>query len=168
MHITENLKSFIIYLQYQRVTIIPAHSHTLIFTMQYEPITDKKRKFDNADSYISTELPQENFMFLQIIHEYPYNCLVKIDPMQDKSIYEDLLEFEKSKITIQMNNYELESLYTLYPGNVCHPETHTTWLEFFHNNSLRKTSEKSQHIILDRENLHKIQKAHWFVSFCSR
>ena len=132
--------------------------------MQHEPIPDKKRKIDTADSCISTELPQENFMFLQIIDEYPYNYLVKIDPVQDKTIYEDLLEFEKSKITIQMNNYEPKSPYTLYEGNICRPERHTAWLEFFHNISLRKI-EKSEHIMLNRENSHKSQIARWFGSF---
>jgi len=110
------------------------------------------------------ELPQENCMFLQIIHEYPYSYLVKIDPVQDKSTYEDLLEFEKSKLTIQMNNYEPESFYILYTVNVCCPERHG----FLHNISLRKPHEKSQHIILDRENLHKNQKSIWLVSYCSR
>ena len=77
-------------------------------------------------------------MLLQIIYEYPYNCLVTIDPVQDKIIYEDLLEFERSKVTIQMNNYEQESFDTLYDGNITRPERHVVWLEFIRHISVRK------------------------------
>lgn len=141
--------------------------------MQHGPTADKKRKIDPADPGISTEtvqpiptfdLPQENLMFLQIIDEYPSNYLVKIDPIEDTIIYEDLLEFEKSKITIQMNNYDPESLYTLYEGNVCRPERYNAWSNFLRNVSFRKIPEKSEYILLDHENLHKIQKARWFVT----
>jgi len=133
--------------------------HTLVFNMQHEKTTD---------SCISTQMPLENFMFLQIIDEYPSNYLVKIDPIQDKIIYEDLLEFERSKITIQMNNYQPESLYMLYEGNVCRPERYTAWSNFFRNICFNKIPEKSEYILLDRENLHKIQKARWCVCQCLR
>ena len=145
--------------------------------MQHESIHDRKRKIDTTDSHVSTEypetiptfvLPEEKIMFLQIIDDYPYNHLVTIDPVQDKIIYEDLLEFERSKVTIQMNNYEPESLYTLYEGNIARPERHVAWLEFIRQISVGKNPEKSKHIILNREYFHKIQKARWFMSFCLR
>jgi len=133
------------------------HFHTLVFNMQHE---------NTLDSCISTKLPEETLMFIQLIDEYPYNYLVKIDPVEDKIIYEDLLEFETSKITIQMNNHQPESLYMLYKDEVCRPERFAAWKKFLSNISLCKTPEKSEYILLDRENLHKIQKARWFVCVC--
>ena len=148
-----------------------AHSHTLACNMQHEPIPDKKRKIDTTNPCISTEVSETalgDFMFLQIIGEYPFNYMVKIDPAQDKIIYEDLLRFENSMITIEMNNHEPESLYALYEDNVARPERRVAWLEFFHTIATRKNPEKSPHFILNRETSHEIQKARWFVSFSSR
>jgi len=82
--------------------------------MQHESVPDKKRKIDTINTCISSEMLENAlgyFMFLQIIGEYPFNYMVKIDPVQDKIIYEDLLRFEKSMTPIEMNNHELESLY---------------------------------------------------------
>ena len=120
-----------------------------------------------SDSSISTQLPQDNILFLQIINGHLYNFLVEIDPVEDNIIYEDLLEFERSKITIQMNNYDPESLYYLYEGKVCRPERFTAWRNFYTTISQCKTPEKSEYIELTRENVHKIQKARWFMSFGS-
>ena len=144
-------------------------SHTLNINMQPqrgEHIAEKKRKINTVSTELMETIPtEEHFMFLQIIDEYPSNYLVKIDPVQDKIIYEDLLEFEKSKVTIQMDNYQPETLYMLYEGNVCHPERFTAWKQFFMNICLCKTPDKSEYIQLDRDNLHKIQKARWFVCY---
>jgi len=120
-----------------------------------------------SDSSISTQLPQDNILFLQIINGHLYNFLVEIDPVEDNIIYEDLLEFERSKITIEMNNYDPESLYYLYEGKVCRPERFTAWRNFYTTIFLCKTPEKSEYIELARENVHKIQKARWFMSFGS-
>ena len=145
--------------------------------MQHESIHDRKRKIDTTDSHVSTEypetiptfvLPEEKILFLQIIDDYPYNHLVTIDPVQDKIIYEDLLEFERSRVTIQMNNYEPESLYTLYEGNIARPERHVAWLEFIRHISVGKNPDKSEYFLLNREDCHKIQNARWFVYFCLR
>ena len=139
--------------------------------MQHETIPDKKRKIDTIDPCISTETMETAlgfFMFLQIIGEYPFNYIVKIDPVQDQIVYEDLLQFEKSMVAIEMNNHEPESLYALYEDNVARPERRVAWLEFFHAIATRKNPEKSPHFILNRETSHEIQKARWFVSFSSR
>jgi len=64
---------------------------------------DKKRKINVVDACITATVPVVLWMFLQIIGEYPYNYLVEIDPLEDSLIYGDLLEFETSKVTIQMN-----------------------------------------------------------------
>jgi hypothetical protein len=139
--------------------------------MQHEAILDKKRKLDTIQPCTNTEMPETAlgfFMFLQVIDEYPFCYMVKIDPMQDQIIYEDLLQFEKSMIAIKMNNHDPESLYALYEGNVVRPERHIAWLEFCHKISTRKNPETSQYIILNRETSHEIQKARWFVSFSSR
>ena len=148
------------------------HSHTPVFNMQHEPIPDKKRKIDTINHCINnTEVPETalaDFMFLQIIGEYPFNYMVKIDADQDKIIYEDLLRFENSMITVEMNNHEPESLYALYEDNVARPERRVAWLEFFHTIATRKNPEKSPHFILNRTTSHEIQKARWFVSFSSR
>jgi len=119
------------------------------------------------DSDTRNQFPPDNILFLQIIDEYPYNYLVEIDPVEDNIIYEDLLEFERSKITIQMNNYDPESLYYLYEGKVCRPERFSAWRNFYMTISQCKTPEKSEYIELTRENVHKIQKARWFMSFGS-
>ena len=71
-------------------------------------------------------------MFLQVIDEYPFDYMVKIDPVQDQIIYEDLLQFEKCMIAIEMNHHEPESLYAMYEGNVVRLERHVAWLEFCH------------------------------------
>ena len=83
-------------------------------------------------------LSKGKIMLLQIIYEYPYNCLVTIDPVQNKISYEDLLEFQRSKVTIQIKNYEPESLDTLYDGNIARSERHVVWLEFIRHISVRK------------------------------
>ena len=164
---TTNLFLEPIFLQCKHFKRIQTHFHTLIFIMQHIP--EKKRKIDTtpllggSTESLETIPTEEHFMFLQIIDEYPSNYLVKIDPVQDKIIYEDLLEFEKSKVTIQMDNYQPETLYMLYEGNVCHPERFTAWKQFFMNICLGKTPDKTEYIQLDRDNLHKIQKARWFV-----
>ena len=71
--------------------------------MQHETTSDKKRKINVVDTCITATVPVVFWMFLQIIGEYAYNYLVKIDPLEDSLIYGDLLEFETSKVTIQMN-----------------------------------------------------------------
>ena len=136
--------------------------------MEHEPTPDKKRKFDTADSHTSTGVPHEDLMFLSIIEDRLYNYSVTIDPVLDKMIYDDLVYFEKSKINIQMNNYEPESLYELYEGSVACPDKYVAWMEFFRNISTRKNPEKFKQITLNRESLPEIQKARWFVSFCVR
>jgi hypothetical protein len=139
--------------------------------MEHEPIPDKKRKIDTMDACINTETVETAlgfFMFLQIIGEYPFNYMVKIDPVQDQIIYEDLMQFEKSMVAIEMNNHEPESLYALYEGNVVCPERHVVWLEFFRKISARENPEKSEYFMLNHKTSHEIQKARWFVSFSSR
>ena len=108
-------------------------SHTLNFNMQPrrgEHIPEKKRKINTVnteplETIPTSALPEEHFMFLQIIDVFPRYYLVKIDPVEDKIIYEDLLEFERSKITINICQFEPESLYILYEGNVYHPKQFT-------------------------------------------
>ena len=134
--------------------------------MQYESTPDKKRRMDTVDFTADTVV--QDLMFLQIIDEYPYNYLVKIDPELDRVVYEDLLQFEKSKLTIQMNNYEPESLYALYEANAARPDRYVAWMQFFRNISSLKNPEKSKHIVLNRENLREIHRARWFVSFSLR
>jgi len=102
---------------------------------------------------------------LQIIDEYPRYDFVKIDPVEDKMIYEDLLEFEKSKITIQMNNYQPETLYCLYIGKVCRPERYTAWLDFFRKNFTDENYDKYELFIQNRESSPKVTKARWFVCY---
>jgi len=133
--------------------------------MQRERAPDKKRKINAEDTGITTTVPEVFLMFLQIIGEYPYNYLVVVDPLRHKLIYEDLLEFEESKITIEMNNHEPESLYTLYEDKVARPDKHVAWMEFFNDTSARKNVENSKHILLNRESLPDIAKARWFVCF---
>jgi len=139
--------------------------------MEHEPIPDKKRKIDTIDPCVSTEMVENALgclMFLQIIGEYPFNYMVKIDPVQDQIIYEDLMQFEKSMVAIEMNNHEPESLYALYEGNAVCPERHVAWVEFFHKISARENPETSQYFILNRKTSHEILKARWFVSISSR
>jgi len=142
--------------------------------MQKEYLKDQKRKIDAVDSHIDTEILEpmqsslQSHVFVQIMNEYNYNFLVAIDPLEDGIIHKDLLEFEKSKVPIQMNNYEPDSLYELYEDKIARPERRVAWLEFFHAIILRKDPEKSEIIMLNREDCHKIQKARWFVTFSSR
>jgi len=147
---------------------IASHFHTFVFIMQHNPTPDKKRKTELADSSTGPRVPGKHLMLVQIVHERLYTYLAEIDPELDRMIYEDLLEFEKSKIDIHMNNYEPESLYTLYEGNVARPDRHIAWVKFFHDISCRKNPDKSKYFTLNRESLCEVQKARWFVSFCSR
>jgi len=142
--------------------------------MQHDPTLDKKRKIETADSCISSEtletiptsvFPQENLMFLQIIDVYPRYYFVNIDPVENRIIYEDLLEFERSKITIQMNNYQPQTLYCLYEGKVCHPERYTAWLDFFRKNFTGENLDKYELFTLNRESSPKVTKARWFVCY---
>jgi hypothetical protein len=136
--------------------------------MQHERAPDKKRKITADDTSISLTVPQDSVMFLQIIGEYPYNYLVVVDPLRHALIYEDLLDFEKSNITIEMNNHEPESLYALYQDNVACPDKHVAWMKFFHDTSTRTNVDNSKHILLNRESMPEIAKARWFVCFSSR
>ena len=154
--------------QYEHIERNTTQPRTLVLNMQHEGTCDKKRKINVVDACITATVPVVLWMFLQIIGEYPYNYLVEIDPLEDSLIYGDLLEFETSKVTIQMNNHEPESLYTLYDDNVARPDKHAAWMEFFRNTATRKNAKKSEHIVLNRESVADIQKARWFVSFCSR
>jgi hypothetical protein len=142
--------------------------------MQKDLLKDKKRKIDAVDSHVNTEIleqiesPLQSHVFVQIMDDYNYNFLVAIDPLEDVIIHEDLLEFEKSKISIQMNNCDPESLYELYEDKIARPERRVAWMKFFHDISLRKNPDKSEIVMLNREDCYKIQKARWFVTFSSR
>ena len=147
---------------------MPLYSPNRVFDMQHERNADNKRKNDTVDANIITGVSEGDFMFIQVIDEYPFNYVVQIDALQDTIIYEDLLEFEKSNVTIQMNNYDPESLYVLYEGNAVHPDRYAAWSRFIHDTVTRKNLEKSKHITLNRDSLHEIQKARWFVCVCLR
>jgi len=142
--------------------------------MQNESMNYKKHKIDVVDSRMKTEFVEDMqssrqaHMFVQIMNEYNYNYLVVIDPVKDAIMHKDLLEFEKSKIQIQMNNYDPQSLYDLYEDKIARPDRHVAWLKFFKDISLQPNPQKSENIVLNREDCYKIQKARWFVTFCER
>jgi len=141
----------------------------VVCNMQHEHSHGKKRDCDAAGSRIdSVPLQTSLKMFVQVGDDSLYSYLVDVDPELDKTIYEDLCAFEKSGVVIQMNNYEPGSLYELYGGDVARPERHAAWVDFFHAIVICKNPDKSQYIILNRESLHKIQEARWFVYFCLR
>jgi len=136
--------------------------------MEHERAADKKRQLDAEDTSIGVTVQNDLLMFLQIIDEYPYNYLVVVDPLRQALIYEDLLEFERCNVTIEMNHHEPESLYALYQDKVARPDKHVAWMEFFRDTSTRKNVDNSKYILLNRESLADIAKARWFVCFSSR
>lgn len=126
----------------------------------------KKHTIKTADPSSTTETletvpTEEHFMFLQIIDVFPRYYLVKIDPVEDKIIYEDLLEFERNKITINILQFEAESLYMLYEGNVSYPERFAVWVNFCHERFTNP--DTSNQFELNHACVSQIQKARWFV-----